>query len=178
MTRPPKPLEFASRKALVGWLMDGWSPIEGHQYGPGDYAFVLVRDGFHFWAFLCGALWMLVHRLWLVLVGYLVLVIAGGLLWRLFDLPAVAGAAAGLVLALLIGFEAASLRRWTLSRRGWTNLGVVVGEDRESAERRFFDAWVRNPVIAAAPQQSAAARHPATDVSDVIGLFPEPGGRT
>src|SRR5262249_13798241 len=32
-----------------------------------------VRDGFSFWAFLLGALWMLWHRLWLVLLGYCVL---------------------------------------------------------------------------------------------------------
>ena len=30
--------------------------------------FVFVRDGFHFWAFLLAPLWLLWHRLWLVLV--------------------------------------------------------------------------------------------------------------
>ncbi|MGH6743004.1 MAG: DUF2628 domain-containing protein, partial [Bradyrhizobium sp.] len=32
--------------------------------------FVFVRDGFHFWAFLLGPLWLLFRRLWLVLLGY------------------------------------------------------------------------------------------------------------
>ena len=36
------------------------------------------------------------------------------------------------------------MRRWTLARRGWKNLGVVVGDDLEAAERRFFDAWVKD----------------------------------
>ena len=31
-----------------------------------------VRDGFYFWAFLLGPLWMIWNRLWLVLVLYLV----------------------------------------------------------------------------------------------------------
>src|ERR1051325_10920404 len=33
--------------------------------------FRFVRDGFHFWAFLLGPVWMLWHRLWLVLVIFL-----------------------------------------------------------------------------------------------------------
>ena len=36
---------------------------------PERYAF--VRDGFYVWAFLLGPLWMLWHRLWLVLVLYI-----------------------------------------------------------------------------------------------------------
>ena len=50
---------------------------------------------------------------------------------------------AGLLVALLIGFEAATLRRWTLARRGWKTLGFVVGEDAEMAERRFFAEWTK-----------------------------------
>ena len=48
--------------------------------------------------------------------------------------------------------------RWR--RRGWTNVGIVVGDDVESAERRFFDAWVRGEHgrgAAAAPATAAVA---------------------
>src|SRR5579871_6986646 len=45
------------------------------------------------------------------------------------------------LLALLLGFEAASLKRWTLSRRKWRQLDVVVADDEETAERRFFDRF-------------------------------------
>ena len=48
---------------------------------------------------------------------------------------------ANLLLALLMGFEAASLRRWTVSRRNWRQLDIVVADDEETAERRFFDRW-------------------------------------
>ena len=48
---------------------------------------------------------------------------------------------AGPLVALLIGFEAATLRRWKLTRRGWQMLGFVVGEDVEMAEQRFFAEW-------------------------------------
>jgi hypothetical protein len=140
--------------------------------------FVFVRDGFYFWAFLLGPLWMLWHRLWLVLLIYLVLTTAVQVgLWAL----ALSGAvkfAVGFLIALLVGFEAASLRRWTLTRRRWRNVGLVVGRNLEAAERRFFDSWVAGR--AKSPLQSPPP--PAdTPVSasepGVIGLFPEPQSR-
>ncbi len=87
-----------------------------------------------------------------------------------------------LLIALLVGFEAASLRRWTLARRGWRTLGFVVGDDEESAERRFFAAWTARAAsptapspVAAEPQYAAPVRRGPPSGSDVIGLFPEPG---
>ena len=59
----------------------------------------------------------------------------------------------------------------------------IVGDDRDTAERRFFDSWVRGETLApmtppmpraAAPAASAPARRPAPDV---IGLFPQPGAQ-
>src|SRR4029450_6423437 len=35
--------------------------------------FVLVRDGFHFWAAVASVIWLLWHRLWLALIGWIVL---------------------------------------------------------------------------------------------------------
>jgi hypothetical protein len=104
--------------------------------------FVFVRDGFSFWAFLLGPLWMLRHRMWLVLIGYVVLVV--GLQFGLHRLgvEGAVPAVVGTLVALLVGFEAGTLRRFTLARRRWTNVGVIVGDDREVAEQRFFDAWV------------------------------------
>src|SRR5437762_6611486 len=85
--------------------------------------FAFVRDGFSFWAFLLGPLWMIRHRMWLVLVGYVVLV--GGMQFLLQRFEAEGGVAAmvGLLVALLIGFEAGTLRRFTLARRRWTHVG-------------------------------------------------------
>src|SRR3954454_16559167 len=84
--------------------------------------FVFVRDGFHFWAFLLGPLWLAWHRLWLALLGY----VAGmvGIAVALSWLHAGAGArfTVMLLIALLMGFEAASLWRLTVSRRKWRQL--------------------------------------------------------
>jgi hypothetical protein len=80
--------------------------------------------------------------------------------------------------ALLIGFEAGTLWRWTLARRRWRMLGFAVGEDQEMAERHFFAQWAKGRPTAQPPAQPVYAapvwRGPPSG-SDVIGLFPEPG---
>jgi predicted lipid-binding transport protein (Tim44 family) len=145
--------------------------------------FVFVRDGFHFWAFLLAPLWLLAHRLWLALIGYVAASALLGGLFYLLGAPDGLRFLGSLLVALLIGFEAASLRRWTLARRGWRALGFVVGDDAENAERRFFAEWTGRPATplappaAAEPNYAAPVRRGAPTGSDVIGLFPEPGNQ-
>jgi hypothetical protein len=143
--------------------------------GPERFAF--VRDGFHFWAFLLGPLWMLWHRLFLVLLGYIVLLIV--LDGALVLVRASSGAvfATHLLLAVLIGLEAASLRRWTLRRRGWRDVGLVAADDEEEAGRRFFDQWDGTDA-SAPPPPPARSPYPAPrppSAPEALGLFPEPG---
>jgi hypothetical protein len=145
--------------------------------------FVFVRDGFHFWAFLFAPLWLLLHGLWLALVIYVVGygVVIGGLAF--LHASANVQFLVGLLTALLIGFEASSIWRLTLARRGWTTLGFVVGEDTEIAEQRFFSEWTRRAAPRSPPPSSvetgytAPVRRGPPSPSDVIGLFPEPGAQ-
>jgi hypothetical protein len=62
-------------------------------------------------------------------------------------------------------------------------VGIVVGDDVESAERRFFDAWANKTwaersSVDGVPRASSPAmgvpmaRRPS---SEVVGLFPQPG---
>ena len=159
-------------------------PLKKYEGEPDPEGFTFVRDGFGFWAFLLGPLWMLRHRMWLVLFGYIVVVAALVVAMRQVGSPTNVVGFALFMLALLIGMEAGTLRRFTLGRRGWKHVGVIVADDREAAERRFFDSWVRgetlapldttvrHPPMAPMPNQAAASSAP-----DVIGLFPEPGAR-
>jgi hypothetical protein len=146
--------------------------------------YMFVRDGFSFWAFLLTPLWLLWRRMWLVLVCYLVISTGIAILVSVLGGSSFTVGLVGLVISLLIGLEAGTLRRFTLNRRGWKNVGVVSGEDLEDAEWRFFDAWVRQvasrPGVppAAVPTISGAAAAPKPSMPhapDVIGLFPEPG---
>jgi hypothetical protein len=141
--------------------------------------FRFVRDGFHFWAFLVSPLWLLLHRLWLVLLLYVVVTGAINVGLFLIAAPASVKVLASLIVALLVGFEAGTLERWTLSRRRWSTLGFVIGDDRETAERRFFAEWAKHagsppPLPQAVAAQTAVPARPVAG-PDVIGLFPEPG---
>jgi hypothetical protein len=145
---------------------------------------VFVRDGFHVWAFLVAPLWLLAHRLWLAFVIYVVSYGLLGVAFAFLRISASAQLLAGLTIALLIGFEASSIWRWTLTRRRWSALGFVVGEDAEMAEQRFFASWAKPAVELSAsrptppaPGYSTPVRRGPPSPSDVIGLFPEPGGQ-
>lgn len=142
---------------------------------PDPDRFVFIRDGFSFWAFLLPPIWMLRYRLGLVLVGYIGAVILLVALLYFLGAPFTIIVAAGLLLSLLVGIEAATLRRFTLSRRGWNDLGIVVADDLEAAERRFFDAWVKGEPRLISPPKDVPRTRP-TAPSEIIGLFPQPGG--
>jgi hypothetical protein len=153
--------------------------------------FAFVRDGFHFWAALLGAVWLAWHRLWLALIGWIVVMLIVGFGMSALGAGGTAIFLVDVMLALLMGFEAASLRRWTLSRRNWRQLDIVVGDNPEQAERRFFERWTANqralgndqpavdrggpPPTRDVPGQPFS-RPPPLPRSEIIGLFPEPGG--
>jgi hypothetical protein len=142
---------------------------------PENFAF--VRDGFYFWAMIFGPLWLLVRRQGLVLLLYVVLVAAIGFgLWAT-GFRQYVGIWPLLFVAVLLGLEAGTLQRWTLARRRWENVGIVVADNLETAERRFFDRFVetghRENPPAVPPSYSVPTR--PTSMPPVIGLFPEPG---
>lgn len=167
------------------------APVNGGADLASTDRFKFVRDGFHFWAAVASVPWLIWHRLWLALIGWIVLTVAIA-----FGLRAL-GAGSGTILfanfliAILMGFEAASLRRWTLSRRKWRQLDIVVADDEEAAEQRFFDRWTARqrgltndqraverggpPPTRNVPGQPFS-KPPPMPQGGIIGLFPEPGG--
>jgi hypothetical protein len=152
--------------------------------------FAFVRDGFYFWAALLAPIWLARHRLWLALIGWMVVVVALDVGMAALGVGGAAIFWVNLLIALLTGFEAASLWRWTLSRRNWRQLDIVVADNEEAAERRFFDRWaakqraLSNDQIAVdrgAPPPTRDipgqpfSKPPPLPQSSIIGLFPEPG---
>ncbi len=155
-------------------------PLRANEDAPAPERFAFVRDGFSFWAFLFGPLWMLRYRMWLVLVLYVALAVLLQLGLHLVGAAEGVRVMTALLIALLIGLEAATLRRFTLARRRWREVGVIVSDDLEAAERRFFagfgPSWpgsaagerTREPVPPVAPRRADSA-------PDVVGLFPDAG---
>ena len=151
--------------------------------------FAFVRDGFHFWAAVFGPLWLVRHRLWLALIGWIIVILAVDVGMTGLGANGTAILLANVLIALLMGFEASSIRRWTLSRRNWRQLDIVVARNQEAAERRFFDRWTakqrvvndQTAVDRGAPPPTrdipgqAFSRPPPLPQNEIIGLFPEPG---
>lgn len=157
------------------------TPVTTNETGPRRAdRLVFVRDGFHGWAFLFAPLWLAVHRLWLAFFAYVAVAL-------ILSVAIVATGVSGwppifafLGVSLLVALEGGTLRRWTLARRGWRELGIVNAPDLEAAERRFFDSWVSWTARSGAVRPAAPApdRVPAAaDAPGVIGLFPEPEAR-
>jgi uncharacterized protein DUF2628 len=108
-----------------------------------------VRDGFSWSAALFTPIWLLVHRLWWPFLTYVLAGIALGLIWESIAFDPGWISLAALALSLLVGFEASTLRRWSLARRGWSALGSVSGRNAEECERRWFEMWLpTQPVLA------------------------------
>jgi len=136
---------------------------------------VLVPDGFSWPAFAFTILWFLFHRLWIaaliVLVGLALLAFGGFAL----GLSRAAGTLVTLLACILIGLEASSLRRWTLTRRGRPVRDVIVARDATEAEARLLASWLDPAGAPPAPRPpfpSGTARRP----DSVIGLFPTQEG--
>jgi uncharacterized protein DUF2628 len=139
--------------------------------------FEFIRDGFYFWAFVFGPLWLLSKRLWQVALFYIVLaVVLQGALW-LIGVPRATHGLVSLLMHLLVGLEAATLHRWTLDQNEWKELGVVSADRYETAERRFFDGWVANSPKAGTPPPPQQPIRMPPPASDIIGFFPEPQSR-
>jgi hypothetical protein len=162
-------------------------PVKAGQPSADPDRFAFVRDGFHFWAFVFAPLWMIRRRLWLTLLLYVALTVGLEIALNVLGASDAAQFAVFVLISFLVGLEAGTLRRWTLTRRRWQNIGTVVGDDLEEAERRFFSAWTERsaavrpvpPTVSAVPTVASVtaayqARRNSTD-SDIVGLFPESG---
>jgi hypothetical protein len=141
----------------------------------GDEAIQFVPDSFSPVAFIVPWAWFLWNRMWLTFLVYLVGMIAVVVALTFSGFPPLLRMAITFSISLLIGLEATNLKRRSLRRRGFHEVGVVVAANAEEAERRYFaeraeaEASRRGPAPAGfGPLTPAAApsAHP-------IGLFHE-----
>jgi hypothetical protein len=137
-----------------------------------------IKEGIAWWALFFPFLWLLYHRMWLVLAGFAALSLGLQLALALAELES-AAVWAGIGLSILFAVEANDLRRWTLSRRGYRLVGAVTGNDRAECELKYFSSWETPAASTAPPQAAGTAIVPRTNKppaaggeDDVIGLFP------
>jgi hypothetical protein len=167
----------------------------GHAGTADGYAdrFIFLQEKFSLGAFLFGPLWMMGQRLWLELLTYLAGLAAIGAGLYAVGVGLLSIMLIFWLIQLLLGLEATSLVRWRRIRSGWRDGGVVIADDLDLAERRFFDdrfarraAWAKAADAGAAPLVSPSSLSgalpapppppggPAGPGPGVVGLFPEP----
>jgi len=150
-------------------------PADGGERGSTLERMRLMRDGFHWSAFLFGPLWFLARRLWLGAFALLALELLLGFAAVLIGVGGLPALLAGVAWRLFVGFEASSVERWTLDRRDWRWVDVVVSPRRDEAERRVVERLVAGQAAAPLARSGAGPRSPAAPATPtVLGLFPEP----
>lgn len=144
---------------------------------------VLVKEGFSFPALLLSWIWLAFNRLWIALCLWIGLTTVTSFLVER-TLGVEAAMFCSLALQLLLGFEGNDIRRWTLARKGYREVGIVSSSTLEEAERRFFERWDHPLDVAPVeplnapvwPRRNAVApmQKPANP-NEIFGLFPEAG---
>ncbi|MBL6932957.1 MAG: DUF2628 domain-containing protein [Rhodospirillales bacterium] len=105
----------------------------------GDDGLVLVKDGFCWPAFFVAVPWALFHRMWLIAALIVVLHVFVGVSMTVAGFNEVQQGIVSFMVAVALGFSADEIRRWVLSRRGYSFEDVVVEENADRATRRFLD---------------------------------------
>jgi hypothetical protein len=148
---------------------------------PDPMSVIFVKEGFCWPALFVAGPWLIFRRMWLVLVGYIVVAILVSAVSAATG-PLSTGVAI-VLLHFLFALEANQLRRWTLERKGYGPIGVVEARGLEEAEIRYFSTadWAVDETLAPPAPPPPPARpalgmiQPSAEAGDVVGLFPAPG---
>jgi hypothetical protein len=99
----------------------------------------LVREGFSFFAFVFHLFWLIVNRMWWVLLGYIIVGVTLAVGAHMLNLSQISVMLLQTWLNLLLGFHAYDLQGWVMKRRGYRLAGVLVAESEMVAQRRYYE---------------------------------------
>jgi hypothetical protein len=131
-----------------------------------------VRDGFSGQAALLAPIWLLAHRLWPALAAYIAAIAAIGAAYAWLGLPDAAALICVAAVHLIVGFEADTIERGDLERKGWSGLGSVTGANLLECQRRFFEQWLPSQPVFTSKATTAAqppAQTPRPQVTSARG---------
>lgn len=137
----------------------------------------LVKEGFCWPALLIPLLWLLYHRMWLVLLGFLLVVVIAEVGLSLLGADELGGWVA-VSIGLLLAMHANDLRRWTLARRGYRMTGAVTGRDIGECEYKLFSTWEPEAPTRPAHERKSPPLPPSSQAGGgdgpVIGFLEDP----
>ncbi len=137
---------------------------------------VFVRDKFYWSALFFAPLWLLLNSLWLGFVFWCaaVALIVAGIKTLGFGMPF--DALALVIPSLIVALEGVQLKQFKLLHKNFREADVVIAEDQEAAERRFFERWNKpaDRAVFSPPAPPATLPDVPRSSNPVLGLFPEP----
>lgn len=115
---------------------------------------VFVRHGWSLAALFVPLIWMIVRRLWWVLLAYLVVVI--GIQVLSLAVSELVTTGLSVAVAIVVFVEAGQMRLESMAAKGYREIAVLEARNRDEAERVFFTQWVADrdavqPVAASCP---------------------------
>ncbi|MGY6709942.1 MAG: DUF2628 domain-containing protein [Rhizobiaceae bacterium] len=141
---------------------------------------VLVRDGFHLFAFIFPFLWLFFHRLWLEGLIVLLAAILIGIGSSTF-FASNAGALLSILVSIFVGLEGSAMRVAALRRRGWREWGVVEADNPADAELRYMAALAEEVDETPPPPRpwgrSPSSRAESGSDTTALGMLGYSGGR-
>lgn len=111
-----------------------------HDYMKDGQDVVFIKDGYSWPAFFIPVFWMLWHRLWLPLAGYLTAVVLVAVAGYVLSLPDGLVASIGLLANFYAGLEGNNFRRRALAKRGYDEVADITAANNDEASFRFFAA--------------------------------------
>ena len=148
-------------------------PKNARQAGSRDDGPTLVADGFCWSASLLGPLWCIWQKTLIGLAAWLATAVAMTAIIYVTKMSATSSFLIVVLALLAFGFEANVLRARSLERRNMSLADIVIADDVEQAEMKFFqrDRSAQNAQTSMWPIRSTAENRTVG-----IGLFPDHGG--
>ena len=116
---------------------------------------IFVPDAFSWGGFILTGFWVLWNRMWIV--GSIVIAV----LFLGTALPTVPQFLVNVAVSVFLGLHGHDLLGWSLTRRGFSEIGLSAGSTLEEAELRFYADGVSAPSLLAPPLKEF----------DALGLF-------
>ena len=116
---------------------------------------IFVSDGFSWGGFVFTGLWALWNRMWIVGSIVISISVLGSTLSTALQFLL------SLAVSILMGLQGNDLLRWSLTRRGYSEIALSSGNSLEEAELRFYGDVDEVP----------SAPSPARNDFDALGLF-------
>ena len=138
---------------------------------------VFLREKFYWSALFFAPIWLLLNRLWLGFIFWcaaVALILAGV---KTLGLDVVSSTLVLAVPSLIVAFEGTALKTFKLLHKGFREADVVLAEDLQAAERRFFERWktpAERAIFTPPPPPPASLPEAPHSSNPVLGLFPEP----